>query len=90
MQDFCASDLVSYFLEGKGGYLFPLLFLNFFLCRGEAAEVSKQTLQAILEVASTRQFAVTALDCCAYAGTGNVLKVQQMLHLCSEHLEKVR
>lgn len=25
---------------------------------------------------------------CAYAGTGNVLKVQSLLHLCDEHLVK--
>ena len=27
------------------------------------------------------------LTLCAYAGTGNVLKVQEMLHECAEHLE---
>jgi 26S proteasome regulatory subunit N1 len=25
------------------------------------------------------------VDVCAYAGTGNVLKVQEMLYICSEH-----
>jgi len=29
--------------------------------------------------------AKTMVEICAYAGTGNVLKVQQLLHLCSEH-----
>lgn len=28
------------------------------------------------------------LDICAYAGTGNVLKVQHLLHICSEHVDK--
>lgn len=59
-----------------------------FLGRGEQADVSRQTLQAILENEATKQFAVTSLDSCAYAGSGNVLKVQQMLHLCTDHLEK--
>merc|ERR1719402_1610601 len=27
------------------------------------------------------------VDICAYAGTGNVLKIQQLLHICSEHYE---
>lgn len=27
------------------------------------------------------------MDTCAYAGTGNVLKVQKLLHICSEHYE---
>jgi len=28
------------------------------------------------------------LETCAYAGTGNVLKVQRLLGLCGEHLQK--
>ncbi|CAJ0574536.1 unnamed protein product, partial [Mesorhabditis spiculigera] len=29
----------------------------------------------------------TLVDVCAYAGSGNVLKIQQLLHICSEHYE---
>lgn len=29
----------------------------------------------------------TLIDVCAYAGTGNVLKIQSLLHICSEHYE---
>lgn len=29
----------------------------------------------------------TLVDVCAYAGTGNVLKIQKLLHMCSEHYE---
>lgn len=29
----------------------------------------------------------TLIEVCAYAGTGNVLKIQKLLHLCSEHYE---
>ncbi|CAL2040162.1 unnamed protein product [Caenorhabditis brenneri] len=29
----------------------------------------------------------TLVEVCAYAGTGNVLKIQKLLHLCSEHYE---
>ena len=25
------------------------------------------------------------METCAYAGSGNVLKIQKMLHLCAEH-----
>lgn len=28
------------------------------------------------------------VDVCAYAGTGNVLKIQGLLHLCSEHYDE--
>ncbi len=31
--------------------------------------------------------AMTLVDVCAYAGTGNVLKIQNLLHICSEHYE---
>jgi hypothetical protein len=30
---------------------------------------------------------MTLVEVCAYAGTGNVLKVQKLLHICSEHYE---
>ncbi len=32
--------------------------------------------------------AMTLVDVCAYAGTGNVLKIQNLLHICSEHYEQ--
>ena len=47
------------------------------------------TILATLEVISEpfRSMAVTLVEMCAYAGTGNVLKVQQLLHICSEHYD---
>jgi 26S proteasome regulatory subunit N1 len=33
------------------------------------------------------QVAKMVLDTCAYAGTGNVLKIQSLLHACSEHVD---
>lgn len=55
------------------------------LGRQEAVE----TIVAALEVISEpfKSMAVTMVEICAYAGTGNVLKVQQLLHICSEHYE---
>merc|ERR1712232_1404696 len=32
------------------------------------------------------KYAAILLDTCAYAGSGNVLKIQEMLHQCAEHL----
>ena len=32
-----------------------------------------------------RSVAKVMVDMCAYAGTGNVLKIQELLHICSEH-----
>lgn len=31
--------------------------------------------------------ACTLVDICAYAGTGNVLKIQSLLHILSDHYE---
>lgn len=47
------------------------------------------TIIAALEVIPEpfKSMAVTMVDICAYAGTGNVLKVQHLLHICSEHYE---
>lgn len=30
-------------------------------------------------------FVELVVETCAYAGSGNVLKVQKMLHICAEH-----
>ncbi|CAF0824385.1 unnamed protein product [Didymodactylos carnosus] len=57
-----------------------LLFL------GEAVEPMLESLKVINE--PLRSFATVLVECCAYAGTGNVLKVQKMLHICSEHFEQ--
>jgi 26S proteasome regulatory subunit N1 len=46
---------------------------------------------AILQVAQTMpskpyaDFLSLVVETCAYAGSGNVLKIQKMLHLCAEH-----
>ena len=45
-----------------------------------------ETILAALEVVPEplRSFANILVEVCAYAGTGNVLKIQQLLHICSE------
>jgi len=45
-----------------------------------------ETILAALEVCPEplRAFANILVEVCAYAGTGNVLKIQQLLHICSE------
>jgi 26S proteasome regulatory subunit N1 len=56
-----------------------------FLSKGEAVEPMLESLKVITE--PLRSFATVLVECCAYAGTGNVLKIQHMLHICSEHFE---
>jgi 26S proteasome regulatory subunit N1 len=39
----------------------------------------------ILQSEKYAEFVQLVVETCAYAGSGNVLKVQRMLHLCAEH-----
>ncbi|KAI0360587.1 26S proteasome regulatory complex non-ATPase subcomplex Rpn1 subunit [Trametes cingulata] len=52
----------------------------------DASDATIATLKAIEHQIS--QLAVVMVDMCSFAGTGNVLKVQELLHYCDEHIEK--
>lgn len=56
-----------------------------YLGKQEGSEAVSQALQVLVE--PYRSMAVTLLDVCSYAGTGNVLKIQKLLHICSEHYD---
>jgi 26S proteasome regulatory subunit N1 len=56
-----------------------------YLGKGEQVEVILESLKAIPE--PLQSFANILVDVCAYAGTGNVLKIQQLLSICSEHID---
>eukprot|EP00040_Diaphanoeca_grandis_P034210 m.211071 g.211071 ORF g.211071 m.211071 type:complete len:905 (-) comp33103_c0_seq1:362-3076(-) len=56
-----------------------------YLGKQKAAEVAMQGLVALPE--TFQKVAKMLLDTCAYAGTGNVLKIQSLLHSCSEHVD---
>lgn len=60
------------------------------MCTGrqEASDATIETLKAIPHPIS--QQAQTLVDLCSYAGTSNVLKIQQMLHLCNDHIDKTK
>jgi hypothetical protein len=51
----------------------------------EATDAMMVALQAIEHEGVSNQ-AQVLVDMCAYAGTGDVLKVQTLLHLCDEHI----
>lgn len=55
-----------------------------FLGQMEKADAMLEALRTIEHKLS--KFAVIVLETCAYAGSGNVLKIQELLHVCSEHL----
>lgn len=52
----------------------------------DAADATVETLHAIEHPLA--RSAEILVDVCSFAGTGNVLKVQQMLQICAEHAEK--
>lgn len=52
----------------------------------EEADVVLETLKAIEHPVSAS--ASVLADVCAWAGTGAVLKVQELLHICNEHIEE--
>jgi len=56
-----------------------------YLGKQQMAEVPVETLKTITHPIG--QYATLAVDSCAYAGTGNVLKVQKLLDICGDHLE---
>uniref|UniRef100_A0A7S2EGD7 26S proteasome non-ATPase regulatory subunit 2 homolog n=1 Tax=Trieres chinensis TaxID=1514140 RepID=A0A7S2EGD7_TRICV len=54
-----------------------------FLGRMEMADAMLEALRTVEH--KIAKYAAVVLETCAYAGTGNVLKVQEMLHHCAEH-----
>ena len=65
------------------------LTLGIGLCyigKQDAAEATIAALEVIPE--PFKQMTVTLINICTYPGTGNVLKIQQLLHICSEHYEQ--
>ena len=55
-----------------------------FLGQMEKADAMIEALRTVEHKIS--KYAVILLETCAYSGSGNVLKVQEMLHHCAEHL----
>lgn len=72
-------------LQDKWGRFFALGLALLFVGRQEDADATLETLKAI-EHPIAKHTSVL-VDACAYAGTGNVLKFQGMLHLCNDHVD---
>ena len=75
------SDLDNPFMR-----IFALGLGLLFLGQQSAAEPSMEVCKLIPNE-NTASFCELIVETCAYAGSGNVLKVQKMLHLCAEHKE---
>jgi 26S proteasome regulatory subunit N1 len=72
-------------LTQPGGRLMCLALGLLFLHRQGAVDATLEVAKTLDERVS--RFLQVVLDVCAYAGTGDVLKVQQLLALCGEHIE---
>ncbi|ORZ16276.1 armadillo-type protein [Absidia repens] len=57
-----------------------------FLGKQDSSEATLETLKAIEHPLGKQ--AEVLVEILSYAGTGNVLKVQKMLHICNDHLDK--
>ncbi|KAA8491649.1 26S proteasome regulatory subunit RPN1 [Porphyridium purpureum] len=55
-----------------------------FLGRQEACEAVVESIQAMVHGSVLQKLCATALEACAYACSGNVLKVQKFLAMCGE------
>ncbi|KAK5625036.1 hypothetical protein RRF57_000752 [Xylaria bambusicola] len=57
-----------------------------FFGRQEEAEVMLETLKATEHPVARPTYVLTEI--CAWAGTGAVLKIQELLHICNNHIEE--
>ena len=55
-----------------------------FLGQQDLADATLSAIE-IIEAPQLKNFLALVVDTCAYAGSGYVLKVQKMLHICAEH-----
>lgn len=88
-----ASTILQTMMEREDKYLketwsrFMALGLGLlFLGKQEASDATLETLKAIEHPLGKQ--AEVLVEVLSYAGTGNVLKVQKMLHICNDHLDK--
>ncbi|KAI9314316.1 armadillo-type protein [Dichotomocladium elegans] len=77
----------EYLKDTWGRFMALGLALLYLGCQ-DATDATIETLKVIEQpIGKQAEVLVEAL---AYAGTGNVLKVQKMLHLCNDHIDKAK
>lgn len=64
----------------------PLALGLCYLGKQEEADAIQATLE-VIENKAFRAMSTTLVDICAYVATGNVLKIQKLLHICSENID---
>jgi len=81
-----SKDLKLGELGGKWGRFIALGLGLVYLGLQDASDATVETLKAIEHPVS--KIAQVLVEACSFVGTGNVLRVQQMLHYCYETVEK--
>jgi len=71
-------------LENSFMRIFALGLGLLFLGQQDLAEATIAAT-SIIQIKQFSDFLALVVETCAYAGSGNVLKIQKMLHLCAEH-----
>ncbi|TFK98578.1 armadillo-type protein [Pterulicium gracile] len=72
-------------LEEKWSRFLALGLALLYLGKQDASDATIETLKAIEHPVS--KMAQILVEACSFAGTGNVLKVQEMVHHCDEHID---
>lgn len=72
-------------LGGQGGRMIALALGLLFLGRQEVVEATMEVARTLPDTAS--RHLLSTLEVCAYAGTGDVLKIQKLLAACGDHIE---
>ena len=71
---------LSFFCQDSYAKFLPLGVGLCCLGKQEQAEATVEALAVLPD--PFKSMAMTMVDICAYAGTGNVLKIQSLLHIC--------
>jgi len=73
-------------LDGALSHFFAVGLGLLYLGQQDKAETILEALEAITHPIG--KYARLTVETCAYAGSGDVLKIQRLLHECAEHLEE--
>jgi 26S proteasome regulatory subunit N1 len=74
-------------LEHSFTRIFALGLGLLFLGQQALVETSIEVIKSMLPHKNMAEFVSLVMETCAYAGSGNVLMIQKLLHLCAEHKE---
>jgi len=72
-------------LEHPFTRIFALGLGLLFLGKQNVVDTSVEVIKSMLPNKNMAEFVCLVMETCAYAGSGNVLQIQKLLHICAEH-----